>query len=317
MSQRHLSHAPLRCHLFLSQQALRNVPARAMDDFVLQIIGEIGRHPDVIKTAIAVSNEEKNKSLRPLKSKLAQLQSRHKELSEELQRFLHLARQPGSDHYELEREQEKVKIDIAYRERVVTDEKLIADALLAFEGTVSALLFEDQRDLLHLLARQVRVNRLDPENAPIPAGPHAWNTQIRTQWYSVNLDFYATDLISKACKSLLRVRKPIKLVRMANHFEEERLAPEIACSVLFRGRRGRLCAVLGQNGLHHPLPRDARLLAQGLPHLFLGGHDDDFAHGCSQNDAPGLACQAPPLKDRPALALEFGRSRSRMRCRGA
>lgn len=44
---------------------------RAMDDFVLQTIGEIGRHPDVIKAAIAASNEEKNKSLRPLKSDYA------------------------------------------------------------------------------------------------------------------------------------------------------------------------------------------------------------------------------------------------------
>lgn len=194
---------------------LRSVPARAMDDFILQIIGEIGRHPEVIKSAIAASNEEKNKSLRPLKSKQAQLLRRHTELSDELQRYLQLARKTDSAHFgqetlaaaedlakqkhELEHEIEKVKIDIAYRERVVTDEKIIANALLTFEKTVTALPFDDQCELLRLLLRQIRVNRLDPEKNPIPSDPHTWSTQIRTHWYAVNLDLYATDLLSRSC----------------------------------------------------------------------------------------------------------------------
>lgn len=63
---------------------VRNVPARTMDDFIMGIIGELGRHPDVIRNAIAASNEEQRKSLRPLKAKLGQFQRRHKELGEEL-----------------------------------------------------------------------------------------------------------------------------------------------------------------------------------------------------------------------------------------
>lgn len=196
---------------------LRSVPARAMDDLVMQIVGEIGRRPEVIKAAIAASNEEKQKSLRPLKSKLAEFQRRHKELNDELQRYLLLARQPGSEHFghetlaaaedlakqkhEVEREIEKVKIDIDLRERVLADEKLIANSLLAFEEKVTVFPFEDQCEFLRLLLRQVRVNRLDPEKDPIPAGPPTWGAQIRTQWYSVNLDFYATDLITKAYKN--------------------------------------------------------------------------------------------------------------------
>jgi len=199
-----------------SSCTLRNVPTRAMDDFIMQIIGELGRHPDVIRHAITASNEEKHKSLRPLKAKLAQFQRRHKELGEELKRYLVLARQPGAGHFgqetlaeaeelakqkhELEREIEKVKIDIAHRERVVTDEQIISDALLAFEGRMSDLPFDDQRDLLHLMMRQIRVNRLDPDKDRIPAGPHGWDTKIRTQWYSVNLDFFATDLFSVISK---------------------------------------------------------------------------------------------------------------------
>lgn len=188
-----------------------------MDDFIMQIIGELGRHPDVIRHAITASNEEKHKSLRPLKAKLAQFQCRHKELGEELQRYLVLARQPGAGHFgqetlaaaedlaklkhELEREIEKVKIDIAHRERVVTDEQIISDALLAFAGRMSGLPFDDQRDLLHLMMRQIRVNRLDPEKDRIPAGPHGWDTKIRTQWFVVNLEIYASDLFSISYKN--------------------------------------------------------------------------------------------------------------------
>lgn len=117
--------------------------------------------------AITASNEEKHKSLRPLKAKLAQFQRRHKELGEELQRYLVLARQPGAGHFgqetlaaaedlakqkhELEREIEKVKIDIAHRERVVTDEQIISDALLAFEGRMSS---EYLRSLPHQTAAE-------------------------------------------------------------------------------------------------------------------------------------------------------------------
>src|SRR5690606_14052510 len=69
-----------------------------------------------------------------------------------------------------------------------------------FEGRVSGLPFEDQRNLLQLMMRQIRVNRLDPAKDRIPAGPHSWDTKIRTQWYSVNLDFFATDLFSVITK---------------------------------------------------------------------------------------------------------------------
>ncbi len=197
--------------------SLRNVPARAMDDFVIQILGEIGRRPEIIKAAVATSNEEKSKSIRPLKTKLAQLQRQHTDMSEELQRYLTMVRKTDSAHFgretlaaaedlakqkhELEREIEKVKIDIAYRERAVTDEHLVAKNLLDFEKTIGGIPFEEQCDLLKLLLRQVRVNRIDPEKEPIPGNPHTWSTKIRTQWFAVNLDLYASDLVSRSCET--------------------------------------------------------------------------------------------------------------------
>src|SRR5690606_8554787 len=79
--------------------SLRNVPARAMDDFVIQILGEIGRRPEIIKAAVASSNEEKSKSIRPLKTKLVRLQRQHTDMGEELQRYLALVRKTDSEHF--------------------------------------------------------------------------------------------------------------------------------------------------------------------------------------------------------------------------
>lgn len=54
-----------------------------------------------------------------------------------------------------------MKIEIAYRERAVTDEHLVAKSLLDFEKTIACVSFDEQCDLLRRLLRQVRVNRLD------------------------------------------------------------------------------------------------------------------------------------------------------------
>lgn len=183
------------------------------------VIRHNGRtHPEAIKLAVAASNEERSKSPRPLRAKLAKLQRRYKGLSDELQRFLQLARQPDSGHFgeealaaaeelaeqknEVEREMEKVKIDIAYREKMVTDEQLIAKALLAFEKNSNGIPFEEQRDLLRLLVRRIRVGRLDPKKDELPAGPNTWKAQIRTHWYAVNLKLFTTDLIPTNYKNV-------------------------------------------------------------------------------------------------------------------
>lgn len=103
--------------------------------------------------------------------------------------------------HDLEREIEKVKIDIAYRERAVTDEHLVAKNLLDFEKTIASVSFDEQCELLRLMLRQVRVNRIDPNKEPIPGNPHTWSTQIRTQWFAVNFDLYAIDLFSMSCEN--------------------------------------------------------------------------------------------------------------------
>ena len=195
---------------------VRNLPGRTLDEFVLRIIGELGRHPDVIRSAITVSNEEKSRSLRPLKKRRAELQQRRKEIADSLARYLMLARQPGAGHFgeetlaaaedlskqkhELERELEKVEIEIAFRGRAVADEHQIAEALRQFDDELKELSFEEQCELVRLIVRGIRVNRLDPEKEPIPGGLSPKERKIRTHWYSINLDVFTNNSLSTICK---------------------------------------------------------------------------------------------------------------------
>jgi hypothetical protein len=127
-----------------------------------------------------------------------------------------LARQPEAGHFgeetlaaaedlskqkhELERELEKVEIEIAFRERVVADETRIARVLRQFDDAVKELSFEEQCELVRLIVRGIRVNRLDPEKEPIPGGLSQEERKIRTHWYSVNLDLFANNSLPATCE---------------------------------------------------------------------------------------------------------------------
>jgi hypothetical protein len=75
--------------------------------------------------------------------------------------------------------------------------------LLEFENTVSALPFEEQRELVQLLVREIRVNRFEPEKGQLPTGVNLPSRQMRTQWYSVNIDFYAVDSLPTICTNTI------------------------------------------------------------------------------------------------------------------
>ena len=47
---------------------VRSIPARAFEDLIVNYIGEIGKHPEIIEAAVKSSNAEKIKSIRPLKN---------------------------------------------------------------------------------------------------------------------------------------------------------------------------------------------------------------------------------------------------------
>ena len=97
-------------------------------------------------------------------------------------------------------ERERVKIDIQYKEQVVTDAKLIAESLLQFGKVFRVLPPTDQKEAIRLLVREVTVNHFDPAQDNLPVEPGAFRARIRTKWYRINMSLYANDLFSRGAE---------------------------------------------------------------------------------------------------------------------
>ena len=189
---------------------LRSVPARPLEKIVMELIGELGQHPKIIEKSIAQSNKQKLKSIRPLKKKLTELTKRHGTISAQLRRYLELAgkgdrhfsfeiraeaEKLAADKHTVEIELDKVRIDIDYKERVVTDHKVIAERLRHFKDTFDALPYEDQKEALRLILKGICITKFDPENDRLPSGKPFTTLKIRTSLYLVQLEFIANDLM--------------------------------------------------------------------------------------------------------------------------
>jgi hypothetical protein len=196
---------------------VRSISARPFDDLILGYLGEIGRHPEIIEAAIKTSNEEKVKALRPLKSRLAELDRRHRELSAAVQNCVEAVKRKGANSVtdefmaeaeklsrekrQVELDRTRVNLDINHRENVVADNQVIADALLRFEKVMGKLPMEEQKELVQLIIREITVKHFDPSTDKTPSGKGSFTTKIRTKWYSVNMSLFASGLFPETWES--------------------------------------------------------------------------------------------------------------------
>ena len=196
---------------------VRSIPARPFDDLIISYIGEIGRHPEIIEAAIKASNEEKIRALRPLKSKLTELDRQHRKLSVAIQNCVETAKLKGAkslsesfieeaeklstEKRKIELERTRLNLDINHRENVVADKQIIADALLRFELVIGKLPPEEQKELVRLIAREITVKQFDPESDAAPKAKGAFTAQIRTKWYLVNMSLFASGLFPETWES--------------------------------------------------------------------------------------------------------------------
>ena len=191
---------------------VRNIPVRPFEQLIVRYLGEIGKHPEIIKAVVADANAIKNKGIKPLKAKLHELDRQYDELSKAVKNFMDTARRDGAkriademvleadklaeEKRQVELEREKTKIDIQYKEKVVTDATIIAESLIQFEKGFKFLPPADQKEVIRILVKEITVNHFDPEKDRLPSEPGAFKAEIRTKWYLVNMTLYATDLFA-------------------------------------------------------------------------------------------------------------------------
>ena len=75
---------------------VRNIPVRPFEDLIIRYIGQIGEHPELIEQTVRAANDTKNRAIKPLKAKLNQLDKRHAELTEAVQRCIETAKKKGT-----------------------------------------------------------------------------------------------------------------------------------------------------------------------------------------------------------------------------
>ena len=92
----------------------------------------------------------------------------------------------------LEIEREIVQMDIQRKQHLIIEEGQVASALVEFTKVFGVLMFEERKELIALLIREIRVSRFDPDTDPSPADPNVFATKIRTSWYRVSFQFYVT-----------------------------------------------------------------------------------------------------------------------------
>jgi site-specific DNA recombinase len=208
---------------------VRSLPARAFEDLILGFIGEMAKQPALIKETMVASTEAQLKVVRPLRTKLATYQKKHKDLAEAVRTCIESAKAKGAkkigeefiaeaerlaiEKNDVEHQINRLRVEIDQKERVLADEKLIADSLCRFNELRKHLPAEDQKELVRMFIYEVVVNATDPSEVgkDEPSGVNQskststgeklnraiFETKIRTKWYRVNLGLYGSGLFSE------------------------------------------------------------------------------------------------------------------------
>ena len=115
--------------------------------------------------------------------------------------FLREAEGYARQKREIQGQREKLKIEVNFQERVVTDKQVIADALLRFEEVFEALPTDKKMELLNLVIRRISVRRVEPKMRQDERVFGAYAMQLRTSEFQIKIQFYAEDLFSGTYKS--------------------------------------------------------------------------------------------------------------------
>lgn len=200
-------------HGIASKCTVRNLPARKIEDLVLGLISELGKHPDVIAETVTALQRKAKKDTRPVEAELKEIEQKLRKASQKVEHLLSVAKESGANALSreimaeaqeaaeekelLKTKREQLKVEIGYRGQAAIDAEVVAQQLRDFGDVIGHLEPEEKKELVRLLIREVRVNHLaagKDENEP---SEQDLVTQIRTKRFALNVSFYANSLVSK------------------------------------------------------------------------------------------------------------------------
>ena len=192
-----------------NQCPLRNIPGRAFEEFVLKLLAELGKHPEVVKRTVEAAKKSHIREIKPLERKLAKVVGELEGVNRQVKALVEMAKKPemknlsadfmagadalGARKSDLQLERQKLRMEIDYRRNLVTDGKIICAKLTDFTALFDELTFEEQAELLNLILKDVAVSRFDPEKDKHSYDPEVFVTQMRTSWYQLKIRFFSNS----------------------------------------------------------------------------------------------------------------------------
>ena len=155
---------------------VRALPARAFEDLVTRVLGDLGNSPAVLEECVRQTNGDADRVVEDLGTLRQSHLTRLGEMNKGIRRIIEYVKNSDKvpedvtrELKELDRQRdeigqsiEKVDMEIACRKKRVLDADLIRQQLQHFEHLVKVLPLEDQKELFQLLLKEVRVHPFDP-----------------------------------------------------------------------------------------------------------------------------------------------------------
>jgi len=232
-------------HGVKSDCGMRNIPAAKIEELVVSLFGELGKHPETIEKTVGVLRRSAQKEILPLKSEIEKHTKRIRELQERENRLAKLAadaeagefgakllgegREIAETRRQIEQERAALQAQVSMKEVGLIDAESVAQQLLAFHALMGEMSPEEQKDLVRFLLREIRVNRSTPEKIASELGEAEIPLKIRTQWFVLNVTLFSNDLFTRALSD--GVKGVRNLQKMAARLGIERRAGRKAKSL--------------------------------------------------------------------------------------
>jgi len=200
-----------------SDCTLRNISASGFDAFIVRLIGKFGKNPVLIKQTIQASQKNKTKSVRPLKSQLRELKAEFRQVTNEIENCLKLARAKGSGSFTselledanelserkqtLQRKIDSLKVEIDYLQQSASDENLIAEALCDFEESCRHLTFAERAEVIGLLVESIHVERIDSTAEALEVYTDASASHESVQWHRLKIRFHIKGALGQVSEN--------------------------------------------------------------------------------------------------------------------
>ena len=155
------------------------VPAREFENTIKKALKDLGKNKVLIDYSIKNTTRLNKKKIKPLDTEKEKTENRIAKAVKEIRRLVKIMKSQDlvgneiTDEYrellnerkQLETQKEKLELEIERCKQDVVDVETIKKTLHVFDKVISVLPIEDQKELLQLIIKEIRVFRFDPSNA--------------------------------------------------------------------------------------------------------------------------------------------------------